>query len=1114
MPRTPEVCPTAFCPLSQLSNTVSSVLRILSSASHQLLPAFCPLPTAFCLLPSAFCLLLVLLITHHSSLITVHAQSATATLSGTVTDQNDAVVPGVNIAVISIAQGFQRSATTNDDGSFVVALLPPGNYTVKAEHQGFTPVEVRDVALNVNAQVTIRIQMKIGTLSQTVEIVDGASLINESPAVGTVVDRQFVANLPLNGRSFQSLITLSPGVVLTKSTATEAGQFSVNGQRANTNYFTVDGVSANASIGAGFGNGQSSSGTLPGLSAAGGTNNLVSVDALQEFKIQTSTYAPEFGRTPGAQVSIVTRSGTNEFHGTLFEYLRNDALDANDWFANSRRLPKPPLRQNDFGGVIGGPLYLPRFGEGGPSLYSGKDRTFFFFSYEGLRLRQPLVRITDVPSLTARQTAVAGTQPFLNAYPLPNGPIGANGLAEFSASFSNPSTLNATSIRIDHALNSKVTLFGRYNYAPSSNTERGAFSQFSLNTVSSTSQNTQTLTLGATMVITPHVSNELRGNYTRYTGSIFSQLDSFGGAIVPSDSLLFPFFGGRQDSSFTLRLSGRNSALNTGIFAANLQRQLNITDNLSVITGSHQLKFGVDYRRLFPVFNLANYALDASFGSIAQAVAGTGSSVAVRAFQPDLRALLTNLSAYAQDTWKVNRRLTLTYGLRYEVNPPPTEENGNEQLVVSNLDNPPALALAPRGTRIYKTTYNNFAPRFGLSYQLRQQSGRETIIRGGFGIFYDLGQDETTSAFSNGGVPFGSGKFLSNVTFPLTRDLATPLPFSLDPRNGFLYAFDPELKLPYTYQWNGSLEQSLGANQTLSISYVGAAGRRLLRQETLQNPNANFNVINVIRNGATSDYHALQIQFQRRLSRGIQALASYTLSKSLDIASNDSSALPPSARIDPRLDRGPSDFDIRNSLSGALTYNIPSPRINTFVRAFLRDWSIDAIFTARSATPVNVSYATFAPFGFVFLRPDLVQGTSLYIDDTSVGGGRRLNPAAFSVPSTARQGTLARNTLRGFPISQIDLALRRQFNITERLNLQFKVEAFNVFNHPNFGDPDGNLGFDLSAFGLGFFPNGAFGRSNTMFGRSLGSGGAGGGFNPLYQVGGPRSIQLSLKVQF
>ncbi|HEY2974370.1 MAG TPA: TonB-dependent receptor [Pyrinomonadaceae bacterium] len=1105
MPRTPEVCPTTFCPLSRISNIGSSVLRILSSASHQLLPAFCPLPIAFCLLPSAFCLLL-LLITHHASLITVHAQGATATLSGAVTDQNDAVIPDVNIEVINIARGFQRSATTNGEGAFVVPLLPPGNYTVKAEHEGFTPTEVRDVVLNVNDQVAIKIHLSVGTLSQTVQIVEGASLINESPAVGTVVDRQFVANLPLNGRSFQMLISLTPGTVVTKTSFAEQGQFSVNGQRSNANYFTVDGVSANVGVSAGSSLGQAGGGSLPGFSAAGSTNNLVSIDALQEFKIQTSTYSPEFGRTPGAQVSIVTRSGTSEFHGTLFDYFRNDALDATDWFANANGLSKPPLRQNDFGGVLGGPIIKNR-------------GFFFFFSYEGLRLRQPLVGITLVPSKSARQNASAALKPFLDAYPVPTGADLSNGLAPFSASFSNPLNLDATSIRLDYAMSDKVTIFGRYNYAPSKTTQRGSEGR-SLNTLTVTAFNTQTLTLGATHIITTRVSNEARLNYSRNRGSSVLRLDDFGGAIVPDGSVLLPPFASIDSSFFRFTITGTPS-LSIGRLSDNLQRQINLVDSLSFVTGSHQFKFGIDYRRLVPLNRPREYNQAVTFRGIGVTLpgvpppigtilSGRASSVSIDA-NDSVALLISNFSAYGQDTWRITPRLTLTYGLRYELNPVPKGRDGNDLITVRGLENPGTISLAPAGTPLYETTYGNFAPRIGVAYQLTQKPGRETVLRGGFGIFYDLGAGQAANAART--FPYNRTKSLRNVSYPLDPDSAAPPPLRLTPPVDNIFAFDPHLTLPRTYQWNASLERSLLSNQTFSITYLGAAGRRLLRQETLSSPNLDFQTIQVTRNTATSDYHALQLQYDRRLSQGLRVLASYTWSHSIDIASNDSSTSnTPADRINIRTDRASSDFDVRHAFSAASTYKIPSPRGGTVLHSLLRNWSVDTIVTARSATPVDlIGGVSF--IGFISTaRPDLISSVPLYVSDPSVAGERRFNRNAFAlVPvdpfgSAVRQGTLGRNVLRGFPVYQVDLALRRQLNLTEKVNLQLRAEAFNIFNHPNFGDPVGDL---LGVLGLG-----PFGQSNSMLGRSLGSGGVNGGFNPLYQVGGPRSLQFSFKLGF
>jgi hypothetical protein len=547
-----------------------------------------------------------------------------------------------------------------------------------------------------------------------------------------------------------------------------------------------------------------------------------------------------------------------------------------------------------------------------------------------------------------------------------------------------------------------------------------------------------------------------------------------------------------------------------------LQRQVNLVNNLSVARGSHQLKTGVDYRRAFPVFGPQVYGQNVAFAGVAGALTGRASSVIVSSQEGPLFPVFTNLSLYFQDTWKTTRRLTLTYGLRYEINPPPTEANGKNPSQLTQIDNPATFALAPSGARPYKTTYNNFAPRVGAAFRLFQKPGRETILRGGFGVFYDLGSNVTGNSFL-ASFPFFASKPLSNVLFPLSAADAAPPLLPPTPPIVRMFAYDPDLKLPYTLQWNFAVEQSLGSSQTVSASYVAAVGRRLLRQEQLGSTiftaaaNPLFNAVSrvfITRNAATSDYHALQLKFQRRLSRRLEALASYTWSHSIDIGSSDAFQVVPGVVADPKIDRGPSDFDIRHQFNAAVSYNLPAPS-SKLGKSILGNWAIDTIVTSRSATPVDVTVLKNIGFGNTanVIRPDLVPNAPLYITDSTVAGGRRFNPAAFFNPTAIRQGTLPRNFLRGFPVFQADLAVRRKFNVTEQLNFQFKTEFFNVFNHPNFGDPSGQL----SILGI---PQAAFGRSQFMFGRGLGSGGAIGGFNPLYQIGGPRSIQFSLKAQF
>src|SRR5262245_33410485 len=356
----------------------------------------------------------------------LRAQSTNASLTGRITDPSKAIIVEAKVAAISADTNVRYETTTNGSGEYYLANLPPSLYRIEIEKSGFKKLIKPEVILHVQDTLEINFELTLGSVSENIMVEGGAPLVNsESGTVSTVIDRTFVENLPLNGRSFQTLITLTPGVVLTATRFDDQGPFSVNGQRADANYFTVDGVSANFGVTGYIAMVQGASGALPALSASGGTNSLVSVDAMQEFRIQTSSFAPEFGRTPGGQISIVTRSGTNNFHGTLFEYFRNNVLDARDWFVNFNGLSKPAERLNDFGGVLGGPVL--------------KDRTFFFFSYEGLRLRQPATQQTAVPDTASRQQAPSAMQPYLNVYPVANAPSLGAGLAQFNAGFSNPS---------------------------------------------------------------------------------------------------------------------------------------------------------------------------------------------------------------------------------------------------------------------------------------------------------------------------------------------------------------------------------------------------------------------------------------------------------------------------------------------------------------------------------------------------------------------------------------------------------------------------------------------------------------------------------------------------
>jgi hypothetical protein len=941
-----------------------------------------------------------------------------------------------------------------------------------------------------------------------------------SASVGTVVDSQFVENMPLNGRSFQSLIALVPGVVFT-STQIGEGQFSVNGQRTDANYFIVDGVSANFGVSSGTSLTQSMAGTTPGLTAGGGFNGLVSVDAMQEFRVQTSSFAPEYGRTPGGQISIVTKSGTSQFHGVLFDYLRNDIFDARNYFdfdqpnptyGNTAALPKPPLRQNDFGGTLGGPII--------------KGKTFFFFSYEGLRLRLPQTETNESTYTASARAAVAPAwQPFVNATPLPdpNAPlinpacdnITIGCTAYFTAAYSNPSTINATSIRIDHNLTKKITLFARYNHAPSNSVTR------SDEVLGYGNANTDTMTAGATILLSPTKVNDFRANWSRNTGSLVSSLDNFHGAVVPPTSAAFPPGSpyspgtGQVIAVFT---DGTGTAFREGEESIATQRQLNFVDTFAWTVGAHQLKVGVDYRRLSPSEQgqISLLLLPLSFANLVAGYTGLAGAQA----QDPAAVRVHNYSLFAQDTWKTTRRLTLTYGLRWEINPPPTSATAGKPLyVVQGIFDSNPFAAVPGA--LWHTTFGNFAPRIGAAYQVTPK----TVVRGGFGLFYDLGYGSAADAFAS--FPFWRSQTYFLFATPLDLTNIQPPPFSttISP-NDQLGAVDPHLQLPFTMQWNAAIEREIGTKQTLTATYLGSDGRRLLRSDTIIPPLLQTGSGNVFttHNGGYSHYDALQVQFQRRMSHGLHALVSYNFAKSSDNGSSDVNSYFSDGRgfassisqlVLPPL--SPSEFDIRHSVSGAVSYEIPALAWGRAGNAIVKGWALDGVVRVSSASPINITTQLYTPSGVEYVtQADTVPGEPVWIPDPTQPCGRRLNPAAFSNPVAGQFGNFPRNSLRdAYSLDQTDLAIRRRFNLTERVKLDFRAEYFNVFNHPMFGAP-GNSAIDTSWYGYGS-PNPTFGQidggSASTTNNSM-SGLLPGAQSSLYAAGGSRSGQFTLKIIF
>jgi hypothetical protein len=1043
----------------------------------------------------------------------LRAQTTSASLSGTITDRSGALAPGVQVRVINLDTNVVSETKTNGAGVYNVPNLNPGRYRILVTKDGFKQIDLRDITLNVQDSVNRNFTIDVGGVSETVVVNAGDRInINTTDAsVSTVVDHNYIENMPLNGRSFQDLILLTPGVVTNSpqeaSSVGATGEFSVNGQRTESNYYTVDGVSANV----GAAPADIRSGVAGGVTAAtalGTTQPLASIDSLQEFRVQSSTYSADYGRTPGGQFSYQTRSGTNQWHGTAFEYLRNDYFDANNWFNNYYGQPKSRLRQNDFGGVLGGPVRLP-------GVYNGKDKTFFFFSYEGLRLIEPQAStLSLVPDTALRQAVVGPLHQVLNSFSVPNGPDLGNGLAEFIGTWSNPSAINAYSIRLDHSFNAKLRTFFRFSDTPSKAASRLTSGSGGVPT---TLQGLQfafrTYTFGATSMISNRVDNEFRLNYSSSSSSLVQSIDNFGGAQAVDLAHLQGLNPASNAYFVTVGLSFGNdsSTLQQGV-ASTVQRQWNLTDSLSLSTGRHIMRFGIDYRRLASLLGAGGNQVGYFFFS-ANDVQTNNPAFVSAANTATLYPLYQNFAAFIQDEWRITSSLNISLGLRWEVNPAPGVTQGTLPYTVEGAGNLATMTLAPQGTPLWKTAWSNFAPRLGAAYSIRNAPGRETVLRGGAGLFFDTGQQLGSLGF--GGPGFSSSQFFgyaagSPVNFPIPSSDVPSIQVNPTPPYGpSVFSFPSHLQLPFTIEWNMALEQALGKSQTVSVSYVGSHAARLLEEhETYVAPfNPNFSgVLFLIQNGLTADYNALQTRFQRRMSKGLTALASYTWSHSIDYGSQN---------LDYVYARGNSDFDVRHTVSAAFSYDLPGIFHSRIARGLTQHWGIDQRFTARTGFPVSlngnrvinpvtgqVSYQglNLVPGQPVYLYgancASVLQGLGDLAPGQQCPGDRAINPNAFNLAPSPEPGNAPRNFVRGFGAWQTDLAVRRNFPIHERLTLQFRAEAFNVFNHPNFGYVNPLLGQPT------------FGQATATLNTSLGT------LNPLYQMGGPRSMQLALRLVF
>lgn len=1010
----------------------------------------------------------------------------TATLTVTVVDPSSAVVPGAKVTITDLGRGAIRQVETKDAGFVIFDFLQPGTYSLEATKAGFDTYRVDSLTLGVRDRQTFRVEFRVTAAAGTKVLVTAAA---EAPSsdVGQAVslDQRFLQYLPVNGWNAESLILMSPGITTAAGGRSDGG-FNANGLRSNTNYFTLDGVSLNqpTSTDVGFGGFRGGGG---GAGTGAGSTEMISIDAMQEMKVQASAFAPEFGRSPGAQIVMTSRGGGNGIHGSLFYYTRNDRFDANDWFANAGGYPRGAEQENRPGGTLGAPIV--------------KNHTFFFVSYEKLKLLAPESVISDVPDVPTRLSAPPNLQPFLRAFPIPNGVDLGSGSAEYRAVLSNPSDSNFTTVRVDQILGPKTNLFLRFSLTPSSSNQRGS-QESTPNLVTVRSSHAELFTAGMTNVLSGGALNDLRLNYSRTSTSRQTGMDNYGGAVPLTNSQVFPKGVTSDTGSFGLSILGY-AGYSYGGHTSNDQGQVNVVDSLTRVSGNHSFKAGADYRELLQTNYRTPYSVGVSFDGLVYSdyafLRGLALNGQINSNVGTVYPTYTNFSLYGQDTWRATDRTTITYGLRWDVNPAPTTRQGPKPFALSNSN----IAGVTQNDPIYPTRWFDVAPRLGIAYLSDDTPGHEMMLRVGIGLFYDLGYGAIDGAFNS--APYSNVQTVSGVNFPFTAtELVPPVLPPIRPY-GEVTTGDSALKAPVVLQWNGTWEKSFGGGNIVSVGIVGTRGYRLMRMATEPSYTAAYDVLRLLSNGSSSAYNGAQVQYHKRLSRSLQAQFSYTWARSLDSSSTDAGFGGGFASLYGNGEHGPSDYDVRNNMSLSGSWRLPAPRGLAFYP--LRHWYLDFVAAARSGLPFDIQGVSAATSGsagaglFAEVRPNLVAGQPIWIDDPKVPGGKRLNFAAFSVPTGYAQGDLGRNALRGFGFAQLDLSLRRMIPITDRYQIGIAAQGYNILNHPNFANPSPLEGANMSS------PN--FGIVTQMMNQAFG-----GGVNPLFRSGGSRSMELSLRLQF
>jgi hypothetical protein len=1050
--------------------------------------------------------------------IPLSAQTTSGSIVGTVTDPSGGVIAGASVTITNTDTGIAVKTTTDNAGNYVATPLQVGRYSVAVEAAGFKKSVRSDITVNVQDRIRADAALEVGAVTDTVQVEAEAPLLQtDTSYLGQVVDSQRIVDLPLNGRFFTRLAVLTAGTLPTAPGARDerTGGFSSNGVRPYQNNYMLDGVDNNS--------------LSEDLTNEASFVYGPSPDAISEFKVQTNSMSAEFGRSGGAVMNVTIKAGTNQLHGSVFEFLRNSALDAKNFFDPAG--PIPEFRQNQFGAAAGGPII--------------KNRTFIFGDYQGTRIRTGLTAQATLAPLAWRSGDFSGFHPILDPdttvvqgdqiirKPFPNNQIPSNrwdpASVKLIALMPNPNVPGSVSsrgvslnyltnpvepndtdqgdVRVDHKISDKDSIFGRFSMSDQVLTPPGSIppplssAQFSSG---DWTNNTRQVVLSETHIFSPRIVNEFRAGYTRLRTERL-QFDSNTNLSEQVGIPGIPFAPGNGG----LPRFGVSGLTNFGSATYQPTREFeNVFDfieTLSVIKGRHTLKFGaewkprVDFSILQPPVPRGRFSFSGDYTrdpanrsdtglGFADFLLGRVSTSLVGSFINDTFQQ-PGYNFYAQDDFKVSRKLTLNLGLRYEFVSMPMERRdaeANFNIATGNFDIPsgrndplpsnffpeiPINRHAPR--QLVPQDRNNFSPRVGFAYQLTPK----TVIRSGYGIFYSSYESGPLSIPNPGNnPPFYAESDFNPISFavpnPVVNRLSGGFPANVfaEPAAVPLFSLDPNFRDPYVQHWNFGVQRELGWGTVFDISYAGSAGKKLYEFRNANQPTptpdstADYdsrrprpflgNDLTYWCSCDSSSYHALQTKIEKRYSNGLSFLGAYTWGKSIDEQSQASLGFDNSVgtrnEYNYRAEKAPSDYDIAHRFVVSYSYDLPFGRsAKGAAKLLMEGWQLVGIHAFNTGTPYTIHASQDFSNAGGDTRPDRIAGVSII----PAGGQNRqlwFNPAAFQNPAPGLWGNAGRNIIFGPGMASIDFSLFKTFVITERWKVQFRSEFFNLPNHPNF----------------------------------------------------------------